>query len=827
MKVKFDVYFKKNLGTLCKDNEVDLDGKEAYVNIDLNLVNRLEVNYNIGGINYTDEVTIKDIDNKEILIPFKSDVMKKGISEFEIIAYMKNGDIKASQTCIYNIEKGIGSGKQAGTGGSSNGHTHSNLNVLNSISQTKVNEWNNKADANHIHNNYASSNHTHSNYASSNHTHNVSEIDGLDNISIDLSNYYTKSQTYNRTEIDNKIANIGTGGNVDLSNYYTKSETNEAMNNKANKNHTHNEYLTEHQDISNKADRSEVPTRTSQLTNDSGFITSIPSEYVTESELSTELSTKANKSEIPSLDGYATETFVTNKIAEASLSGGSVDLSGLGADLSLNGQTLKLKNSSGQEIGTGVTLPQASTLDAYTKTETDNLIQEYTGGKKQVYLTQSEYDLLSDDEKNDSSKVYNIIDATEQVIPVDLTINSNNLLQLKDANGNAIGTGVTVSTTSGGTSYTLPTASSTVLGGIKVGSNLSIDSNGVLSATVIDSGMTDEEVNTVLSTVFGERYIPGYVVSIPCTNLQLSQTSLSLNVNDTITIIANPTPSNTTDEIIWSSSNNNCTVVNGLVTAVNKGNCIITATCGTQSANCTINVSGLEEQTGIITNGLLMYFDSTLISKEAHTPINNTSINDAIVPDQTLRFRNFKDDGTDGITDDYKGIFFNGVGIIEPMMNNATTVFGGNEETSIRTLEIFGKFDANINPSNKGIGGIAHQHSPINYSRQIVKRVGDGYEMASGATTVRQLNFPGYQIAMNNGYFHVAYTDATAKNSDNNNLCDWLSFAFGTSSNNGSLLNTTIYAVRLYNRVLSSDELNLNMSIDLAKVNYTQSAQEN
>ena len=33
-------------------------------------------------------------------------------------------------------------------------------------------------------------------------------------------------------------------------------------------------------------------------------------------------------SDIPSLDGYATETFVTSKIAEASLSGGEVDLSG-------------------------------------------------------------------------------------------------------------------------------------------------------------------------------------------------------------------------------------------------------------------------------------------------------------------------------------------------------------------------------------------------------------------------------------------------------------------------------------------------------------------
>lgn len=146
MEIKFDVYFKKNLGTLCKDNEVDLDGKEAYINLDLSLVDRLEVNYSVGGTKYTDEVTIKDIDNKEILIPFKSDVVKKGLNEFEVVAYMKNGDVKVSQTYTYNIEKGIGEGKQSGSGESSNGHTHNNLTVLNTITQAKVNEWNNKSD---------------------------------------------------------------------------------------------------------------------------------------------------------------------------------------------------------------------------------------------------------------------------------------------------------------------------------------------------------------------------------------------------------------------------------------------------------------------------------------------------------------------------------------------------------------------------------------------------------------------------------------------------------------------------------------------------------
>ena len=74
--------------------------------------------------------------------------------------------------------------------------------------------------------------------------------------------------------------------------------------------------------------QSDIPTKVSQLENDSNFISSIPSEYITETELNTALANKANKSEIPSLNGYATESFVTNKIAEASLSGGEVDLSG-------------------------------------------------------------------------------------------------------------------------------------------------------------------------------------------------------------------------------------------------------------------------------------------------------------------------------------------------------------------------------------------------------------------------------------------------------------------------------------------------------------------
>ena len=79
-------------------------------------------------------------------------------------------------------------------------------------------------------------------------------------------------------------------------------------------------YLTEHQDISNKADKSEIPTKTSQLTNDSNFLTSVPSEYITETELNAK--------------GYLTEhQDISNKVDKVS-----------GKSLSTNDYTTAEKN---------------------------------------------------------------------------------------------------------------------------------------------------------------------------------------------------------------------------------------------------------------------------------------------------------------------------------------------------------------------------------------------------------------------------------------------------------------------------------------------------
>lgn len=119
-------------------------------------------------------------------------------------------------------------------------------------------------------------------------------------------------------------------------------------------------YLTEHQDISGKADKVHSHTlsditdykepdlseyaKKSDIPDVDNFITAIPAEYVTESELNAKgyltsvpstyakksdipsLDGYAKKTDIPSLDGYATETYVNDAIANIDLP--EVDVTG-------------------------------------------------------------------------------------------------------------------------------------------------------------------------------------------------------------------------------------------------------------------------------------------------------------------------------------------------------------------------------------------------------------------------------------------------------------------------------------------------------------------
>ena len=81
-------------------------------------------------------------------------------------------------------------------------------------------------------------------------------------------------------------------------------------------------------------------------------------------------------------------------------------------DIGANGQdglttAITVNGSTYEHVNGTITLPDYPSTDGFA---TLDYVNEMTGGKKQVYLTQAEYDILTKEQKNDDTTVYNIID---------------------------------------------------------------------------------------------------------------------------------------------------------------------------------------------------------------------------------------------------------------------------------------------------------------------------------------------------------------------------------------------------------------------------------
>lgn len=170
---------------------------------------------------------------------------------------------------------------------------------------------------------------------------------------VDLSNYYTKP------EVDVKISDAITKGEIDLSNYYTKSEVDNAI---------------DSVDVSGQlvdyAKKTELPTKTSQLTNDSGFLT-----------------------QHQSLEGYAKETYVDQKVLQV-----------VGSTPETLDTLHELATALGNDPNFATTIAtqlgqKANSSDVYTKQEVDTAIsnvdvsgqlEEYA--KKDTVYTKEEID---------------------------------------------------------------------------------------------------------------------------------------------------------------------------------------------------------------------------------------------------------------------------------------------------------------------------------------------------------------------------------------------------------------------------------------------------
>ena len=180
-----------------------------------------------------------------------------------------------------------------------------------------------------------------------------------------------------KSYVDENIAKVATSGDIDLSNYvtkdtvYTKAQTDALI--------------------------PSVPSKVSQLENDSNYLSSIPEEYVTDTELNAkgyltehqDLSAYALKTEIPtvpSLDGYATTQYVDNAIANVP-SGGNVDLSNYYTKAETNAlipsteglATEEYVNNAVSNIPTTDLSNYYTKAETYSKTEVDTLVANSGG----------------------------------------------------------------------------------------------------------------------------------------------------------------------------------------------------------------------------------------------------------------------------------------------------------------------------------------------------------------------------------------------------------------------------------------------------------------
>jgi len=151
-----------------------------------------------------------------------------------------------------------------------------------------------------------------------------------------LINYYTKS------EVDNAVANV----KVDLTGYATESYVQEQIN------------AIPDVDLSEYALKSEIPV---------DYLTEVPEEYITDEELNAKgyltehqsLDAYALKSEVPSVAGLATETYVQEEIAKVDISDQLVDYA------------KKSDVYTKEEVDTAISNVEVDLSGYYTKTEVD------------------------------------------------------------------------------------------------------------------------------------------------------------------------------------------------------------------------------------------------------------------------------------------------------------------------------------------------------------------------------------------------------------------------------------------------------------------------
>ena len=175
------------------------------------------------------------------------------------------------------------------------------------------------------------------------------------------------------------------------------------------------------------------------------------------------------------------------------------------------------------------------------------------------------------------------------------------------------------STTSGYTIEVPYSVTSVKINATKVNSNATVKGTGTVSlktgSNKFDIVVKAENGNVRTYTIQINRSSTN---NIPLESISLNKTELTMFNGDTQTLSVSYNPSNTTDNksVTWTSSDKSvCTVDNGKVVAVGKGQATITAKVGNHTATCKVIVSNNIVIGDLDANGVVTLTDALMIFK--------------------------------------------------------------------------------------------------------------------------------------------------------------------------------------------------------------------
>jgi hypothetical protein len=127
--------------------------------------------------------------------------------------------------------------------------------------------------------------------------------------------------------------------------------------------------------------------------------------------------------------------------------------------------------------------------------------------------------------------------------------------------------------------------------------------NGAFTAIPLQGKNNVQQIRTY--ALARQKWVDNYLSRVAATSVTLNQSTLTFSDETPVTLVATVEPSDTTDTVAWTSTDETVAIVeNGVITPLHDGSCVIRATAGSVSASCAVTVKNIVVQY-TVTNTLL------------------------------------------------------------------------------------------------------------------------------------------------------------------------------------------------------------------------------